>query len=232
MLNKLPEHIIADIIICYLTPKQLCRLSCVNKSLYMISLSVASENCWKLMCIQRWKDKAGMSKEPYTELFPWAIYFNESITRFSIKELRMLLLRRGVDTSKLLERQEYVNEVIKSNPVQIQGWAMNHVSKWKTSLIYSIFDSTRTRITRRELTRSEWEINFKQNHFTAECKFNADGTFWSTIRSTGAEGLTWYMDEDHEYIYIGPYPQHRIGRDPKTWAFYMENNYVVIKQKI
>jgi len=220
---------------------------------------------WKTLCARKWKTKMNVPRivlkdspfltetekagEPAT-LFPLARYGER--TELKVKDLKQILQLRGIDFSSMLERSQFMNAVLASQPKSIMRWTGAPKSKWKAAYIGAAHAALRPSITRTELVYNTWRLTFKAqmqagaevHHFLITpfvdnsqqagwtAQFQADGRYTSNP-AFQQNALEWKVASgaggQYEKIQVGNYPPLTVGRTA-DWGYTLENEYVVFFQ--
>jgi hypothetical protein len=106
---------------------------------------------WKPLCMKLWKDRLIRK-----ELFHYGNYTG-AVGQLAAKELKRVLALRGIDTLAMIEKQEFIDSLVKTTPMEMPSLKCN---KWKISYFSSLLDSKRTTITLQELCEREWFFKF------------------------------------------------------------------------
>jgi len=241
----LPRNVLTSNVFPFVGVKTLKRCAAVCKEW---RAAVDEDVVWKHHCLLLWRGKKMVPKilrnehgdeEPET-LYPYAIYGPDC--KMTLRDVKQILQARDVDTSRFLEKSEYMNALAQSQPKAISGWRFVYPSKWKTSYVYSAVRATDSRFTRHELITSYWKMEFKFNGMTCESKFLGDGTYWSTMGNINNQGtLHWTFVTDSGVKAFGnsefDYPAVRVSEYPDLvaqrrddWSFELHNDYVVFRQ--
>lgn len=228
--NDLPFELIRDDICKFLLPRNLSRLGSCNK--FLKDVTNECEDTWKNLCLKKWNKLANLpkydKKTNTLNLFSNARYSNKCEKKMKIKQLKQLLKNREVNTTKFLEKKEFINSLRKTNPIEVHGWKHLYDSLYKTSYIYAAFDMCRTLITPKELYENDWIVDFKGGNMRSNCNFLKNGDFKSDITDARNVQLKWVLYKDK--VSIGPYPPHTVYKK-KDNSWQMENDYVILRQK-
>lgn len=228
---RLPTNVLTNILK-FVGVKTLCSAARASKA-----FREAADNdlLWKAHSDRRWRTK--LNVPPPGVLYPFAIY-HPSACHLLISDMRQILVNRGVDVSKFIEKSEYVQAIEASNPSNVAGWRATHASKWKASYVYAAHAALRLSITREELVNITWKMSFKrEGGFEAISKFLPNGYYYS--EPSFIADLKWeFIDAgfgdgkrpEHAGVRVGQYPELMIHRSA-DFGYELHNDYVVFRQQ-
>jgi hypothetical protein len=187
-----------------------------------------SDLLWERFCVTLWNGKANVQNG---QIFQFGI-FDQSVN-LSVKELKMILQQRGIDTSNFIEKGEYWNALNSSNE-QLRVQHPPIKGKWKASYVFSLLDSKRDYMYDTELCSFEWTFFFKTN----PADFHSIGLFQTTKNGNVYTMDPWPMDNVSSltwkrhplgHVQIHHFPFHVVSRN-EDWSFRIENEYVIFFQ--
>jgi hypothetical protein len=209
-ISTIPHEIWTNVFL-YLNAKDLWTVSLVCKHFHTIQ---DSPTIWRTQCFQLWRNKRIRKEIFYRGNYAGAI------SQLSVKEIKQILASRKQYTKDLIEKQEFVDLLIKSTPVNMP---VLHCNKWKISYVCSVIDSYRTTITKEELCDRPWIFRFKEwgmAHPGLNATFNSDYTYSSEIFN---QPLHWRFYAGN--IQVEQYPPIHCQRT-SDWGWRMENPMV------
>ena len=130
-ITAVPFDVLCEEILCYLTGKELAAAAQTCKE--WKDATDEANTVWRSLCVRDWKNKAEM---PFSydgareDLFHRAILSKDGIGKLGIKEMKKLLVNRGINFSKFIEKKEFKEGVLRTNPME--------VSKTKTNNQYCV----------------------------------------------------------------------------------------------
>ena len=225
--RELPTDVLVSVF-AFLTPQDLSR-ACARVCKQWRQVADC-DILWSVACLELWKDKANVLLG-----FPFPNARYDASVDFSVRELKYLLMMRAVDTSRLIEKNEY-RDALKRSDSKLKISYVPLRGKWKASFVYSLLDRFRDFITDKELCDMEWMFFFKSNpvEFNSKAKFSID-------KSSGRTRFTmipWPMEDVTEMpwrrnargdVVIHHFPGHAAFRR-SDWSFGLENEHVIFYQ--
>ena len=195
----------------YLDPKDLSTVGLVSKHFHQVNV----DSLWRQHCKLKWKNKLNFD----FKLF-YRANFQLCANDLSIKELKSILQDRRINFAHLIEKKEFCQEVMNSNPRN----AVAYSSKWKSSYIAAEKDAKRDRLEKHELCTKRWVFRFKQwprEQPGMLAKFNEDYTYKSHLID-GDMRWRFYAGD----VQVEQYPPLRPTRC-EDWGWRLDNEYVV-----
>jgi hypothetical protein len=234
----LPSNVLTAHVFRFLGVKSLKKCACVS---HEWRNAIDQDVIWIKRCADLWESKKNVPKVkngvPET-LYPFASY--PSTISLGIKEMRQILMARGVYSDKFIEKSEYRRALEVSQPPMSRP--ISHNSKWKLSYVATAVRAMRQNFTRQELINTSWILEFKFNGLRSEAKFLGDGTYWSTLGQVSEHNrnLRWnlvsppYSADSSPFefagVRVGEYPALMASRTV-DWGFQLENDYVTFHQE-
>ena len=222
---------------------------------------------WKAACARRWAGKLNVppvvasaststststaattsgkraklngSGEPAT-LFAFAKFTPDM--SLSLKDLREILAQRRVDTRAFLEKKEFMDAVVATNPRRFGGWDATHRGKWKASYVYSVHLVRVHAVTRAEIVDSTWIMSFRNpeqfGSISTISRFSPDGMYLSNPAfQTNLQWVPVDAPADHPLeepgrhvgLCIAKYPPLTFSRRP-DFSLELVNAFVQFRQ--
>ena len=201
------------------------------------------DDLWRPLCLRLWKGKLNVPQSDVElsknfGIFDRAILSEKGLTTLSLKELRLVLSRRGVQGwSAFIEKSEYQRAVADSAPTAVNGTSRPIDDKFFASYFYSLHDSRRKRITKAELVRMDWVVHFRSQLYSTHAKFLPNKVLEVNPPIPGAGEYKWRLETsenvagEFERVAVDQFPPHGFSRDPRYWGWSCENQWVTIAQE-
>lgn len=225
----------------FLVKDELLSCSCVSS---LWKMTADSDSLWKPICLSHWKGKklpmvangVGGYREDISTLRNG---LDDPIRSISTRELRKNLARKGIDTSKCIEKGELLclfrasslegpsnaRELLKAESLL---WIKN-MSSWKFSYVFAERDSKRTVITRDELVENDWWMSFHdaEGHGPVRSTFHTNYSF--TNEWYHQDPIPWRWVDEGE-VRVADYPS-LIASRTASWGWELTNQHVLFTQQ-